>query len=63
MRQPDDAAAVRRDLHRHALAHAAEAAKHVVRQELEVPDDGLIALGQRAFVFGQHPSHLLSMYS
>ena len=25
MRQPDDAAAVRRDLHRHAFAHAAEA--------------------------------------
>jgi len=60
MREPDDAPPVRRDLHRHALAHAAEAAEQVVRQKFEIPDDGLIALGQRAFVFGQHQSNLLS---
>ena len=54
MRQPDDAAAVGRDLHRHALAHAAKAAEHVVRQQLEIPGDGLIALGNRALFGGGH---------
>jgi len=39
MRKPDDAPAVRRDLHRHAFAHAAEAAELVMRELLEIPAD------------------------
>jgi hypothetical protein len=54
VRQPDDAPAVRRDLHRHALAHAAKAAEHVVRQKLEIPGNRLIALGDGARVRGGH---------
>src|SRR5579883_1223348 len=57
MRKPDDAPPVGGDLHRHALTHAAEAREHVVRQELEIPDYRLIALGQRA-VFGDRHSSL-----
>ena len=45
MSEPDDAAAIRRDLHRHAFAHAAEAAEQVVGQELEIPGDGAVGLG------------------
>ena len=47
VRQPDDAPAVGRDLHRHALAHAAEAVEHVVGQELEVPGDDSVGAGAR----------------
>ena len=39
MRQPEDAAAVRRDLDRHAFAHAAEAVEQVVAEQLEIPGD------------------------
>ncbi len=39
VREPQDAAAVGRDLDRHAFAHAAEAVEHVVADELEVPGD------------------------
>ena len=53
MRQPDDAAAVFGDLHRHAFAHAAEAAEIVLRQQLEIPGDGFAGLGQR-IVGGGH---------
>ena len=42
VRQPDDAAAVRRDLHRHAFAHAAEAVEQVVGEQLEIPGDGAV---------------------
>ena len=59
VRQPDDAASVRRDLHRHAFAHAAEAREHVVGQQLEIPGHGLIALLQRALVGGGHTGLLL----
>src|SRR6185437_10100556 len=54
MRQPDDAPAVGRDLHRHSLAHAAEAREHVVRQKLEIPHDGLVARRHRACVASGH---------
>ena len=47
VRQPDDAAAVFGDLHAHAFAHAAEAAEIVLRQQLEIPGDGLGALLER----------------
>ena len=64
MRQPDDAPSVGRDLHRHALAHAAEAAEHVVRQKLEIPDDGLIAVVSGLFsvaAIRASPATLLSI--
>ena len=34
VREPDDASAVLCDLHRHAFAHAAEAAEIVLREQL-----------------------------
>ena len=40
VREPEDAAAVGRDLDRHAFAHAAEAVEHVMGEQLEVPGDG-----------------------
>ncbi len=43
MREPHYAAAVRRDLQRHAFAHAAETVEHVVREQLEVPVDDAVA--------------------
>ena len=51
VRQPDDAAAVRRDLDRHAFAHAAEAIELVLGEQLEIPADRLVAALQRA-LFG-----------
>ena len=55
VREPQDAAAVRRDLDRHALAHAAEPLQLVLCQELEVPGDRLIgALGERARIVDRH---------
>src|SRR5262249_5798880 len=39
MREPEDAPAVRRDLDRHAFAHAAKAVEQVMGDELEVPRD------------------------
>ena len=55
VRQPQDAAAVGRDLHRHALAHAAEALQLVLRQQLEIPGDRLVAAArQRARVGDGH---------
>ncbi len=48
VRQPEDAAAVRRDLNRHALAHAAEPVEQVVAEQLEIPGDGLAVAAQRA---------------
>jgi hypothetical protein len=56
VRKPDDAAAVLRDLHRHALAHAAEAIELVMGDELEVPAHAL----RRALVQGAVHSILLS---
>ena len=53
VRQPDDAAPVLGDLHRHAFAHAAEAAEIVLRQQLEIPGGGLAALAER-IVGGGH---------
>ncbi len=50
MRQPDDTAAVRRDLDRHAFAHAAEAVELVLGEQLEIPADGFVAALQRALV-------------
>src|SRR5262245_14924829 len=41
MREPEDAAAVGRDLDRHAFAHAAEAVEQVMADELEIPGDRL----------------------
>ena len=41
MREPDDAAAILRDLDRHALAHAAEAREFVMAEQLEIPQDGI----------------------
>ena len=60
--EPDDAPAVGRDLHRHAFAHAAETAEHIVGQKLEIPGDGSIAVGERAFFRGGH-SYFLSYSS
>ena len=55
MRQPDDAAPVGRDLHRHALAHAAEAVQLVLGQQLEIPEDRLVLAGpERAFFRDGH---------
>jgi hypothetical protein len=59
VRQPDDAPPVGRDLHRHSLAHAAEASEHIVRQKLEIPDDGLVARSQRARFSSGHSGGLL----
>ena len=39
MREPDDAPAIFGKLDRHALAHAAEAGKLVMGEELEIPFD------------------------
>src|SRR5262249_32539951 len=39
MREPEDAAAVGRDLDRHAFAHAAETVEQVMADELEIPGD------------------------
>ena len=45
MRQPDDAPAVRRDLDRHAFAHAAEAVERVLGEQLEIPGDRVVGAG------------------
>ena len=45
VREPDDAAAVGRDLHRHAFAHAAEAVEQVVGEQLEIPGDDAVGAG------------------
>ena len=42
VREPDDAPAVRRDLHRHAFAHAAEAVELVLGEQLEIPAHGAV---------------------
>ena len=42
VREPEDAAAVGRDLDRHAFAHAAEAVERVLADEPEIPGDGLV---------------------
>ena len=52
MRQPQDAAAVLRELHRHALAHAAEAVERVLGKEAEIPDRGKFHAGVLGFVEG-----------
>jgi hypothetical protein len=53
--EPEDAAAVRRDLDRHAFAHAAEALQLMLGQQLEIPGDRLIAaFGQRARIGNRH---------
>jgi hypothetical protein len=52
MREPDDAPPVFGDLHRHAFAHAAEAAELVLRQQLEIPAHRLAGLSKRAV--GRH---------
>src|SRR5262249_39072171 len=39
VREPEDAAAVGRDLDRHAFAHAAETVEQVMAEELEIPGD------------------------
>src|SRR5262245_27537834 len=47
MREPEDAAAVGRDLDRHAFAHAAEAVEQVTGDKLEVPSDRFAVAGRR----------------
>jgi DNA-directed RNA polymerase subunit N (RpoN/RPB10) len=41
MREPEDAAPVRRDLHRHAFAHAAEPVEFVMAEQFEIALDRL----------------------
>jgi hypothetical protein len=40
VREPQHAAAVARELHRHALAHAAEAVERVLREQFHVEEHG-----------------------
>ena len=55
VREPEDAAAVRRDLDRHAFAHAAETLQFMLGEKLEVPGHRLVtAFGQRARIGHRH---------
>src|SRR3954469_16330649 len=53
MREPEDAAAVLGQLHRHALAHAAEAVEGVMREDVEIPDQRVAAIGGGALRHGR----------
>src|SRR5262249_50559821 len=49
MREPEDAAAVGRDLDRHAFAHAAQTVEQVMADELEIPGDRPAVAADRTF--------------
>src|SRR5262245_46205566 len=58
VREPQDAAAVGRDLDRHAFAHAAEAVEQVMAEQLEIPGDRA-AVALRCGLGRDRPARLL----
>src|SRR6516165_11344103 len=57
MREPEDTAAVGRDLDRHAFAHAAETVEQMMADELEIPGDRPAVAADRTFRGARAPGH------